>query len=791
MSRSFEHDPPSGPLSESCSLTSSVEDLLSNSESGEWSEYDSITSSSQDEYHSLLASFDKPAEGDDARLLRIGRYEIIQKLNDEVGEFFLAYDPQLVRKVAIKVPNRERPIDENINRRFLEEGKKLANINHPSIVHVHDLGTDSNGTPFVVMQFVEGHELGRHLFENDLSLHQRVNLLLEICRGLMRAHSGGVVHRNLKPENVIVDASGGIHLVDFAMALSQSFTPEEIRQRIADGTIVFMSPESLNRDRQEVDARTDIWSFGMIMYLMLKGKIPRQNLDNLTTEQLFESPNLLPLHPANAEMQELNRICFRCIEKDVDKRYQTISDCYSELEHTQQQLQILLESPSALGAVDPVQKTPHLKERENETPVIAKPLCFKGMMPFDENDSDDFLELLPGPRDHTGLPESIRFWLSRLGKYTTVEQIGVGVIYGPAGCGKSSFARAALLPRLSNQVTTIHIDCSRISSLQDAILKQIKAFGITWVGNDLASTLNRLRQGEATEFRNRKLVLVLDQFEHWLGRRSNSDWLEIIRGLKCCDSEFLQTLLIARDDYWLSLSQFVRRLGYRLDERQNSMNLPLPNSRHTSKVLSNFLFTSGFFSQCAKQQTAQSEFVKRIVNEVSFNNRVLWRHLAVVYDSISEIQSHDLPAVGALEFSNLGAAYLERRLPAPSVDQGSQFFELCAVILKELTNGETKRLPNVPLRRIPKLVAQLRGVYFKASTTKPDLELIRKSLQFLEQEICIISLVEDPENTAEPAYRLTHRAWVDPIRSWLASRNQRGCHSWSDKLRYLLQRFRR
>ena len=163
----------------------------------------------------------------------------------------------------------------------------------------------------------------------------------------------------------------------------------------------------------------------------------------------------------------------------------------------------------------------------------------------------------------------------------------------------------------------------------------------------------------------------------------------------------------------------------------------------------------------------------------------------MVYDSISEIQSHDLPAVGALEFSNLGAAYLERRLPAPSVDQGSQFFELCAVILKELTNGETKRLPNVPLRRIPKLVAQRRGVYFKASTTKPDLELIRKSLQFLEQEICIISLVEDPENTAEPAYRLTHRAWVDPIRSWLASRNQRGCHSWSDKLRYLLQRFRR
>ena len=185
MSRSFEHDPPSGPLSESCSLTSSVEDLLSNSESGEWSEYDSITSSSQDEYHSLLASFDKPAEGDDTGLLRIGRYEIIQKLNDEVGEFFLAFDPQLVRKVAIKVPNRERPIDENINRRFLEEGKKLANINHPSIVHVHDLGTDINGTPFVVMQFVEGHELGRHLFENDLSLHQRVNLLLDICRGLM------------------------------------------------------------------------------------------------------------------------------------------------------------------------------------------------------------------------------------------------------------------------------------------------------------------------------------------------------------------------------------------------------------------------------------------------------------------------------------------------------------------------------------------------------------------------------------------------------------------------------
>ncbi len=206
---------------------------------------------------------------------KVGRYEIKQRLGEGgFGFVYLAMDPELHRKVAIKVPRWDRKLNEYSVQQFLKEGKMLAQVSHPSIVSVHDVGTTADGVPFVVMEFVEGRDLSWVIKNENLDLDEILAILLKIAAALQHAHKKGIVHRDFKPTNVILDDIGEIHLVDFGLALHDELSGDDWETDRVAGTPGYMAPEQVRGENHLLDGQTDIWAFGVTMYRMLVGTLP-------------------------------------------------------------------------------------------------------------------------------------------------------------------------------------------------------------------------------------------------------------------------------------------------------------------------------------------------------------------------------------------------------------------------------------------------------------------------------------------------------------------------------------
>jgi Novel STAND NTPase 1/Sulfatase-modifying factor enzyme 1/TIR domain len=185
-------------------------------------------------------------------------------------------------------------------------------------------------------------------------------------------------------------------------------------------------------------------------------------------------------------------------------------------------------------------------------------IVFKGLRSFDANDSDFFLQLLPGPRDKDGLPESIRFWKHRI-ESRDDPAFTVGVIYGPSGCGKSSLVKAGLLPRLAGRIIPVYFEATPHGT---------EALILSWLRKklpdlarqlSLTETIAALRQRHGLN-PGEKVLLVIDQFEQWLHARREEQETELAQALRQCDGEHVQCLVTVRDDFWVSLSRFMGSL---------------------------------------------------------------------------------------------------------------------------------------------------------------------------------------------------------------------------------------
>lgn len=271
---------------------------------------------------------------------RLGPYEIISPLGaGGMGEVFKARDTRLGRSVAIKVLPAGFANDERFRTRFEREAKAISQLNHPHICTLHDIGQEQ-GTSYLVMELLDGESLAERIARGPLPLRDVLRYGAEIAGALDRAHRTGLVHRDLKPGNVMITKSGA-KLLDFGLAgpnrapLSISATAPTARQPItAEGTIVgtlpYMSPEQLRGE--EVDARTDIHALGVMLYEMVSGK----RLFNATNSasligQILEQPapplsQVQPIAPA-----ELEHIVATCLEKDPDARFQSAADVAHEL----------------------------------------------------------------------------------------------------------------------------------------------------------------------------------------------------------------------------------------------------------------------------------------------------------------------------------------------------------------------------------------------------------------------------------------------------------------------------
>jgi eukaryotic-like serine/threonine-protein kinase len=274
---------------------------------------------------------------------KLGRYEIRSQVGaGGMGEVYEARDPRIGRKVAVKVLNAYLSADEEKLRRFEVEAQTAGALNHPNILAVYDVGTH-NGAPYVVSELLEGETLRDKLVSESISLRKAIEYAGQIARGLAAAHAHGVIHRDLKPENIFITRGGRVKILDFGLAklietvsvVGTQTDVQTVRVQTDPGTVLgtvgYMSPEQVRG--RPIDYRSDIFSFGAVLYEMLSGKRAFQGESPADTLSaiLKEDPTDL------SEMKQsvspvLNRILRRCLEKDPAERFQSASDLAFDLE---------------------------------------------------------------------------------------------------------------------------------------------------------------------------------------------------------------------------------------------------------------------------------------------------------------------------------------------------------------------------------------------------------------------------------------------------------------------------
>jgi len=276
----------------------------------------------------------------------LGHYRIEEKLGEGgMGVVYRAEDTQLGRLVAIKLLPEEYAQQQDRLQRFLSEAKLASSINHPNIVSIYELGEHA-GQRFIAMEYVPGESLRALLERKALPLKKLLELALPAAEALARAHRAGVLHRDIKPENLLVSQDGYIKVADFGLAkLKPARTGESTLTEQAQtdagkvvGTVAYMSPEQLQG--QEVDGRSDVFSFGAVLYEMATGKSPflRGSAASTTAAILRDAPP--PVRAVTSDLPpELERLIAKALEKEPDFRYQSMDELAADLRRLRRDLE--------------------------------------------------------------------------------------------------------------------------------------------------------------------------------------------------------------------------------------------------------------------------------------------------------------------------------------------------------------------------------------------------------------------------------------------------------------------
>ena len=261
----------------------------------------------------------------------ISHYRITSKLGaGGMGEVYRAHDERLERDVALKVLPAHTLADEVARKRFRKEALALSKLNHPNIATIYDFDTQ-DGVDFLVMEYVEGTTLSEKLSGHSLPEKEVAKIGGQVADALEEAHERGVVHRDLKPGNVMVTPKGHAKVLDFGLAkLVRPVSETEVTESLTEGpkvagTLPYMAPEQLQGE--EVDARTDIHALGLLLYEMSTGRRAfREELATRLTDAILHRAPVTP-RAINARVSpELERIILKCLEKDPENRYQSAKE---------------------------------------------------------------------------------------------------------------------------------------------------------------------------------------------------------------------------------------------------------------------------------------------------------------------------------------------------------------------------------------------------------------------------------------------------------------------------------
>jgi len=268
---------------------------------------------------------------------QFGRYEIRSKLGEGgMGEVYSAHDAELGRTVAIKLLPGEFSSDHDRKSRFKQEARVVSALNHPNIITIYEIGENEHGS-FLATEFIEGKTLRDTIKNESLSLPRILKIVEQVANGLVAAHKAKIVHRDVKPENIMVRSDGIVKVLDFGLAKPaiQNNDDPELNKTIP-GTVMgsarYMSPEQARG--LAVDERTDIWSLGVVLYEMLVGNAPftGETTADTIASVIYKEP--APLNEAAPSLpEELHRIVRRALQKDRDERYQNVKDFALDLKN--------------------------------------------------------------------------------------------------------------------------------------------------------------------------------------------------------------------------------------------------------------------------------------------------------------------------------------------------------------------------------------------------------------------------------------------------------------------------
>lgn len=283
-------------------------------------------------------------------LAKVGKYEILEKVG--VGGFGTVYkgrDPYIKRTVAIKTCQSD---EDELRKRFFREAEFAGNLHHRNITTIYDFGLSDDGLPFIVQEFLTGEDLDRKIKrKDDLPLAWRVRVLADICEGLHYAHTAGIVHRDVKPSNIRILEDGTVKIMDFGIAKSMVSESTLTQTGITLGTASYLAPEQIRGE--SVDARTDVFSLGVLAYELLTLTRPFTG-DHISTV-LYKIMNEPPPSPAEAAPslpQELVRIVEKALQKDRANRYASCAEMKEDLESVLTVLSGPVGAPPRPPAVD-------------------------------------------------------------------------------------------------------------------------------------------------------------------------------------------------------------------------------------------------------------------------------------------------------------------------------------------------------------------------------------------------------------------------------------------------------
>jgi eukaryotic-like serine/threonine-protein kinase len=260
---------------------------------------------------------------------KIDRFEILKLIGQGGMAFvYLAHDPDLGRKIAIKLLKEE--FDEHLRERFTREAYVVGGLDHQNLVTIYDIG-DYQGRPYMAMRYIKGQTLAEQLrLAVPLTLVTKLRIIEELCAGLQAAHEAGIIHRDVKPANVMVDADGVVKILDFGIARLMQADTHHTQVGTVIGSYNYMSPEQMAG--HAVDDRSDIFSVGAVFYELLCGEraFPGTMQEGLWNRLVREPPPLLRDRCADLD-DEVERIVTRALEKEPDNRYENIATLRLEI----------------------------------------------------------------------------------------------------------------------------------------------------------------------------------------------------------------------------------------------------------------------------------------------------------------------------------------------------------------------------------------------------------------------------------------------------------------------------